>query len=54
MSEKINCFHCVHFSVTWDTKFPKGCGLFNFKSAGMPSAVVRKSTGSPCNGFKQK
>jgi len=51
---KVNCFHCVYFAVTWEPKHPKSCELFGFKSAGMPSDVVFKSTGEVCNGFVKK
>jgi hypothetical protein len=53
---KINCFHCVHFAITWDTKFPKACKAFGFKTANMPSVAVFQSTGIDCIAFiaKQK
>jgi hypothetical protein len=51
---KINCFHCVHFTITWDTKFPKACKAFGFKTAGMPSVTVFQSTGSDCMAFALK
>jgi hypothetical protein len=50
----INCFHCVHFSITWDAKFPKACKVFGFKTAGMPSATVFRATGSDCAAFAIK
>ncbi|MDR2532441.1 MAG: uracil-DNA glycosylase [Oscillospiraceae bacterium] len=52
--EKINCFHCAHFALTWEPKFPKACKLFGIKSARMPSVVVFNSSGEPCNGFINK
>jgi hypothetical protein len=51
---RINCFHCVHFLVTWDTKFPKACKAYGFKTAGMPSVTVFQSTGSDCIAFSIK
>ena len=51
---KINCFKCKHLIITWDTKFPKACSLFNFKSAQMPSAVIFANTGTQCEGFEEK
>jgi len=53
-TEKINCLHCIYFTVTWEPKFPKACKLFGIKSAQMPSAVVFNSTGEPCNAFTRK
>lgn len=53
-TNKIDCLKCVHFAVTWNPRMPKSCKLYGFKSAGMPSAVVLKSTGSECMGFEKK
>jgi len=50
----VNCFHCVHFSITWDTKFPKACKVYGFKTAGMPSVAVSQSTGCDCMAFTPK
>ncbi|MCL1904411.1 MAG: uracil-DNA glycosylase [Oscillospiraceae bacterium] len=50
----VNCFKCKHLIITWDTKFPKACGLFKFKSAQMPSAVIFGNSGIPCEGFELK
>ena len=52
--DKIDCFHCVHFSVTWEPKHPRACKFFGFKSAQLPSVAVEKSSGAPCEGFKRK
>lgn len=51
---KVSCFKCVHYAVTWDPKYPKGCRLFGVKTANTPSAVVYMSTGKECAGFEQK
>jgi len=51
---KINCFQCVHFAITWETKFPRCCRLFGFKTAKMPSVSVLESSGEPCAGFERK
>jgi hypothetical protein len=51
---KINCFKCKHFVITWETKTPKACALFGFKSANMPSDVVFRSSGEQCSGFTPK
>jgi len=52
--EKINCFQCVYFAVTWEPAFPKTCRLFGFKSVAMPSATVYETTGTACMGFVKK
>ncbi|MCL1823054.1 MAG: uracil-DNA glycosylase [Oscillospiraceae bacterium] len=51
---EVNCFKCRHFTITWESKFPKACNLYEFKSAQMPSLTVFKTTGSPCAGFEEK
>jgi hypothetical protein len=53
-NEKINCFKCAHFLITWEPKFPKACTLFGVKTAQMPSDLVFKSTGERCKGFTPK
>lgn len=50
----INCFQCVHFSITWDPKFPKSCRFFGFKTADMPSVTVFQSAGKECIAFERK
>jgi hypothetical protein len=52
--EKINCFNCIHFFVTWDDKFPRGCRAMDFKSRKMPSVAVHDASGMPCVRFKAK
>ncbi|MBI5408646.1 MAG: uracil-DNA glycosylase [Nitrospirae bacterium] len=52
--EKINCFNCVYFYVTWDEKRPRGCKAMGFKSRQMPSTVVYSSSGTQCLTFKKK
>jgi len=53
-SPKINCFHCIHFYITWDPKFPNGCRFFQIKTKNRPSNEVEKSSGLPCQGFEPK
>lgn len=54
MAQKINCFKCAHFYVTWDELFPRGCRALDFKSSEMPSSVVLKSSGLECQQFEPK
>ena len=51
---KVDCFHCRHFAVTWDAKFPRLCKLFGFKTSQLPSVAVFNSSGNPCEGFERK
>ena len=53
-NDEANCFKCVHFAITWEPKHPRACKLFGFKTTQMPSAVVMKSSGAPCEGFRRK
>jgi hypothetical protein len=52
--EKINCFHCVHFYITWNERYPRGCKALGFKSKEAPSAVVNRSSGMDCQMFEEK
>lgn len=51
---KINCFDCAYFFITWNEKFPRGCRAMNFKSKEMPSATVFRSSGMECQRFTPK
>jgi hypothetical protein len=53
-TQRVDCMKCRHFYVTWDTKFPKGCKAFGFKSQTMPSITVLSSSGKPCMNFELK
>ena len=52
--EKIDCFKCKHFYVTWDQSFPRGCKAMGFKSKEMPADVVYQSSGMECMRFEEK
>ena len=52
--DRINCFKCKYYYVTWDPKYPKGCKFFGFKSAGPPSATVYASAGAQCAGYEPR
>ena len=51
---RVNCFQCVHFAVTWEPEYPKSCSLFGFKTASLPSVTVYETTGEICLGFEKK
>jgi hypothetical protein len=52
--EKIACFKCRHFYITWDKSFPKGCEAIGLKSEKMPSIVVYEASGTACLRFAKK
>lgn len=54
VGEKIDCFHCKYFYITWDPHFPNGCKVFGFKTRMQPAALVRESTGTDCITFEPK
>ncbi|MGE5581081.1 MAG: uracil-DNA glycosylase [Bacillota bacterium] len=53
-AEKVNCFKCKHFHITWDKNFPNGCRAFGFKAKQLPSTVVQKADGHTCLAFQAK
>ena len=53
-ANRINCFQCVYFAITWEPRFPRACRLFGFKTAQMPSMAVLRSSGAHCKGFVRK
>lgn len=50
----MDCFTCQHFYVTWDKHYPKGCKVYNFKTAMMPSLKVKQAIGRDCPGYTKK
>jgi hypothetical protein len=52
--ERIPCMKCKHYMVTFDSKAPRGCKLFNFKGATMPYVMVKQATGNDCSHFEEK
>lgn len=50
----IECNKCVHFYITWDKKYPKGCKAMAFKCAEIPSLMVYKLSGVECLRFEHK
>lgn len=54
VNEKINCFKCKYYYITWEPSFPKGCKFYGFKSLYSPSILVKQSTGQTCDKFTLK
>jgi hypothetical protein len=52
--EKVGCFQCKHFFITWDPKFPRGCRALGFKSKEMPYRMVYEASGMDCLKFEKK
>jgi hypothetical protein len=52
--EKIDCFRCKHFFITWDETFPRGCRALGFKSREMPFLLVHQASGMDCLKFEKK
>ncbi|MCG8451946.1 MAG: hypothetical protein MI717_02035 [Spirochaetales bacterium] len=48
------CPRCIHYFVTWNPSFPKGCRLFGLKSRRLPSEEVRAANGRDCPSFTEK
>ncbi|MGH4051738.1 MAG: uracil-DNA glycosylase [Clostridium sp.] len=53
-SEGINCSKCIHYYITWDSSFPRGCKLYGFKTKNIPSILVKQSSGISCGNFTPK
>jgi hypothetical protein len=53
-ARRANCYKCRHYYVTWDPKHRHGCRALGFKSAHIPSAVVKKSSGLDCLYFEAR
>lgn len=51
---RINCFKCTHFYITWDPNNPRGCKYFGFKTKIVPSLAVLRSSGKKCRAFVKK
>ncbi|OMF33780.1 uracil-DNA glycosylase [Paenibacillus sp. FSL H8-0548] len=53
-NKRIDCTKCKYYYITWDSRSPKGCKAFGFKSSTMPSMTVLASSGKPCLHFDSK
>ena len=48
-----HCHRCRHFRVTWDEGTPYECRAYGFRSARLPTRVVRESSGDDCQLFER-
>ncbi len=53
-TNRVDCFKCKYFYVTWDQSNPKGCKYFGFKTKLIPSIAVLRSSGKGCQAFVDK
>lgn len=53
-TNRVNCFKCEYFNITWDANNPRGCSYFGFKTKLLPSVLVLKTSGEKCKAFKEK
>ncbi|MDD3467204.1 MAG: uracil-DNA glycosylase [Campylobacterales bacterium] len=54
MQNKVNCYKCKYFFVTYEQQRPYGCKAHGFKSPQMPSVVVFQSSSMDCVLFTPK
>ena len=52
--KEVQCNNCKYYYITWEIQFPYGCKLYGIKSKQVPSVIVSKSIGMPCNEFIEK
>ena len=52
MERAPDCLKCLHFFVTWDPAFPRGCRVFGVKTRNLPSLEVRSATGRDCPAYE--
>jgi hypothetical protein len=51
---RISCYKCKFFYVTWDNSFPYGCKAMGFKGRLIPSLMVFQASGESCLAFEAK
>lgn len=51
---KVICQKCKFYFVTWEKAKPHGCKGYGFKSASIPSLVVKQSSGDECSLYALK
>lgn len=47
-SRQPNCLICKHYYITHDSRQPRGCRAYSFKSRDLPALVVKSVSGRPC------
>lgn len=54
MEKKVICQKCVYYYVTWEASHGHGCKAYGFKSAQIPSVIVKRSSGQNCKFYEPK
>ncbi|MGL1891353.1 MAG: hypothetical protein OCD02_06965 [Spirochaetaceae bacterium] len=49
-----NCTKCIHYYITLDERFPKGCKVFEIKGKILPCIDVLRFTGFSCPVFEER
>ena len=52
--EKVTCWDCKYFAISWDPNFRYQCNQMGFKSNNLPSQRVRMIDNRDCLAFKSK
>ncbi len=54
IEDSISCLRCVHYYVTWNKKYPRGCRKYGFETDLMPSDTILIYTCKSCAYYKNK
>ena len=54
LRNKINCWTCKYFYISWHTTMPYACRAFGFKSKNIPSLEVLSADGRSCKAYNSK
>jgi len=52
--EKVSCWNCTFFAISWDPSFRYECKKMNFKSNFLPSQQVKVIDKRDCLAFESK
>lgn len=50
----VKCLKCKYYYNTWNPQKPRGCRVFGFESASIPSYAVKRETGKECEAYKER
>ena len=54
VKNKINCWNCKYFYISWHPTMPYACRAFGFKSKNIPSLEVLSADGRLCKAYNSK
>ena len=52
--DDISCLRCIHYYVSWNKKYPRGCQKYGFETDLMPSDAVLIYSCKSCEYYKNK